>query len=89
VESHRRAIAVLDAARDLGIRVGVRDDSGYWEHRDEHRLVRAVEKWNSIVAKVAGGMVDRGDVAGLSNAGLKVEAPIFHHPQFEHLESED
>jgi hypothetical protein len=37
-------IAVLDQARALGFRVEVRDDGGYWEHRDVWKLLDAVER---------------------------------------------
>jgi len=88
VESHRRVIDLLDAARDLGLTVGVRDDSGYWEHRDEQRLAEAVEQWNALVARIAGPLVDGLEAAALNAAGLKVDAPIFRHPEFELLEGQ-
>jgi len=61
VESHRRVVALLDAAADLGFQVSARDDSGYWEHRDEQRLVKSLEYWNRLVAKFAGRLAEAWD----------------------------
>jgi hypothetical protein len=83
VACHRAVIALLDAARALGIAVEVRDDSGYWDHRDERRLVESAEHWNALVAKIAGRLAD-----GLEPTGLKAEAPVFRHREFERLEME-
>lgn len=81
VRCHRAVIALLDAARALGLEVEVRDDSGYWDHRDEGRLLESVEYWNAVVAKIAGRVTD-----GVEGAGLKADAPVFRHPEFERLE---
>jgi hypothetical protein len=50
VTCHRAVIALLDAACALGMAVEVRDDSGYWDHRDERRLVESAEYWSALVA---------------------------------------
>jgi len=81
VRCHRAVIALLDAARALDLEVEVRDDSGYWDHRDEGRLVESVESWNSIVARIAGRVAD-----GMEATELKVNSAVFHHPEFERLE---
>ena len=81
VRCHRAVIALLDAARALGLEVEVRDDSGYWEHRDEGRLVESVKNWNSIVARIAGRVAD-----GVEATGVEVDSAVFHHPDFERLE---
>lgn len=83
VACHRAVIALLDATRALGIAVEVRDDSGYWDHRDERRLVESAEYWNALAAKIAGRLAD-----GLEPTGLKADAPVFRHPEFEQLEME-
>jgi len=44
VRCHQSVIAVLDQARALGFEVDVRDDGGYWEHRDVWKLLDAVER---------------------------------------------
>jgi len=44
VRCHQSVIAVLDQARALGFTVVVRDDGGYWEHRDVWKLLDAVER---------------------------------------------
>lgn len=89
VESHRRVIALLDAARDLGLTVAVRDDSGYWADRNEQKLVEAVERWNSRVARIAGRFADAFEQPGLRESGLKADAPIFQHRDFERLEAQE
>jgi len=88
VESHQRLIALLDAARHLGFVVAARDDSGYWEHRDQKRLVESVEQWNARVAGIAGRIADSLDGTGPHKTAFKVEAPIFRHSRFEQLESQ-
>src|SRR5207247_4450671 len=72
VSCHRAVIALLDTARAFGIAVEVRDDSGYWDHRNERQLVESAEYWNALVAKVAGRLAD-----GLEPTGLKADAPVF------------
>ncbi len=89
VESHRRLIALLDAAQSLGLAVGVRDDSGYWEHRDERQLLDALAHWNALVARIAGRVADGFDASAGEGPGPKLEAPIFRDPHFEHLEAEE
>lgn len=81
VRCHRAVIALLEAARTLGLEVDVRDDSGYWDHRDEGRLVESVEHWNAIVARLAGRVAD-----GMESSELKVDSPVFRHPEFDRLE---
>lgn len=81
VSCHRTVIELLDAARALGLEVDVRDDSGFWDHRDESRLVASVNYWNSLVARLAGRTADRMDATD-----LKVDSPVFRHPEFERLE---
>jgi hypothetical protein len=69
----------LDRAIDLGIDVVVHDETGYWETRDETRLLAEVHRMNGIVARFAGAFSDK-----LSSDSI--QAPIFEHPRFEHLE---
>lgn len=81
LQCHRTAIALLDAARALGLAVEARDDSGYWEHRDERRLLESLEHWNALVARIAGRVADQVEATG-----VKADAPVFRHPDFERLE---
>jgi hypothetical protein len=77
VECHTRLVAILDHAVALGIEVTVIDEGDYWESRDTAVLLRELRKMNHLLAKVAGS---------ISDAGHKVESPIFEYPNFEHLE---
>ncbi len=72
---------LLDHAIALGVSVVVRDETHYWETRDEQRLITAVHDMNRIVAALAGKLSDH---AGVVNG--RVQAPIFGHPRFERLE---
>ena len=76
VRCHTSLVALLDRAIQLGIDVDVHDETFYWETRD---LIDEVQKMNGLVAALAGRIAD---------AGHRVEAPIFEHREFEHLEME-
>lgn len=78
---HRAVIALLEAAAALGITVSVRDDSGYWDHRDETRLLASLYEWNRVVARIAGRLASAVD-----GAALQAVSPVFRHPDFERLE---
>jgi len=78
VACHLSLIRLLDEAIRLGIDVVVRDDTQYWETRDEARLIAEVCSMNQTVAAIAGKF---SDVIGPS-----VGSPLFAHRQFEHLE---
>jgi hypothetical protein len=79
LRAHKAVIALLDAAIRLGVNVEVCDDSQYWSHRDDQRMLRTLREWNGLVAAVSGMLKDR--IAD-------VQSPIFDHPEFEHLEAE-
>jgi hypothetical protein len=83
VKCHVGLVRVLDHAIALGIGVSVEDETGYWEHRSAEKLIAAVEDINRIIARFAGAMSDR------LGEGHRVEAPIFEHADFEHLEMEE
>jgi hypothetical protein len=72
---------MLDYAGKVGVDVVVRDETHYWETRDEQRLIAEVRKMNHIVAAFAGRL---GDL-GVPGSG-ELRAPIFGHPRFERLE---
>jgi hypothetical protein len=77
---HTSIIALLDEAVRLGFDVRVMDEGEYWETRDMHKLAGKVDDMNHLIAGLAGALYDKlGDDVGL-------EAPIFDHPNFEHLE---
>ena len=79
---HRAVISLLDAAAAPGLGVDVRDDSGYWVHRDQARLLASVDEWNRIVARLA----RLADVT--EESGLRAMSPVGHNPNFERLEME-
>lgn len=82
IKCHLGLVRVLEHASTLGITVSVEDETGYWEHRSTAKLLDAVRDMNRLVARFAGALDDRiGD-------RHSVEAPIFDHPDFEHLEME-
>ena len=53
------------------------DEGEYWETRDDDVLLKALRRSSQALAALAGKLRDEG---------LEVEAPIFEHPRFEHLE---
>lgn len=79
VACHTSLVALLDRACSLGVDVTVRDETHYWETRDEARLIAEVAAMNRVVAAIAGRLMD---AAGT----VRVEAPIFEHRRFERLE---
>ena len=76
---HTTLCALLDYARELGIGVRVDDEGYYWDTRDTTRLLAEVHRMNRLIAGFAGRLSDQ-----LPN----VQASIFEHPEFEHLEME-
>lgn len=81
---HRTLVAALDAAQVLGFGIAVRDETGYWESRDPHQLVRAVADMNGLIARFAGKFTDAVRDAGADSRAVQGE--IFKHPDFERLE---
>lgn len=80
VTCHTGLVRLLEHAKTLGMDVVVRDETHYWETRDEQRLIEEVHRMNQIVARIAGTLSDAVD------QGPVVRAPIFAHPRFERLE---
>jgi hypothetical protein len=81
VACHTGLVKLLDYAIQTGVKVVVRDETHYWETRDEARLIAEVNAMNRVVARVAGRL---GDVKAVPDGQLR--APIFQHPRFERLE---
>lgn len=83
LKSHLTVVAALDAARDEGFELDVFDDGGYFEHRDVDALLAELDRWNHLVARVAGGFIDalRGRVDGT------IAAPIAARADFERVEA--
>lgn len=65
----------------VGVKVVVRDETHYWETRDEARLIAEVNAMNRVVARIAGQL---GDLKAVPDGQFR--APIFQHPRFERLE---
>jgi hypothetical protein len=80
VRCHRGIVALLDVAVSLGVEVDVGDEGEYWETRDEQVLLSHLRRMNHIMAALAGHL---SDALGPERS---VEAAIFAHPDFEHLE---
>jgi hypothetical protein len=80
VVCHTLLVGVLDRAVALAVAVDVRDETQYWETRDESRLIAEVHAMNRLVARFAGAV---SDALGESH---RAEAPIFSHRHFERLE---
>jgi len=80
---HGGIVAVLDEAERLGMSVDVRDDGKFWDHRDAGLLRAEVDRWNGLVAVVAGKLKDKLGEAGIHD----IIAPITDDPLFEHLEA--
>ncbi|HET6882072.1 MAG TPA: hypothetical protein VFI31_18040 [Pirellulales bacterium] len=80
LRAHLSIVALLDAARDLGLLREVGDEGGYWEKRDVTSLADQVRYWNTAIAGLAGSIKDL--------LGGAAEAPITNYPNFEHLEAD-
>ena len=82
LKAHLSLIELLDQIRLTGVKVRIRDDSRYAQHRNVDRLLRCLRDWDSVVARVVGNLDDAlGDAAGT------IVAPIKDRPDFEHLEA--
>lgn len=82
---HGSLVALLDAARQIGVEVTVSDETGYWESRDPRQLTAAVADMNRLVARFAGALTDAVRDAG--GDSREVQGSIFEHPDFERLET--
>jgi hypothetical protein len=87
IRCHGSMVALLDAAREIGLGVVVHDETGYWESRDERELLARVTDMNRIVARFAGSFTDHIRTSG--GDSRRVQGEIFAHPDFERLESEE
>jgi hypothetical protein len=81
---HRRVVSLLDFCRKGGLEVVVRDEAGYWENRDEAKLLKAVRSSEAMLAAFGGLLKDQADPKSKRN----IESPIFDYTNFEHLEHE-
>jgi hypothetical protein len=79
---HTTVVCLLRSTLDLGIRVRITDEGGWWPHRSDPVLRQALEKNNQLVAALGGALKDQ------SPNEASVASPIFAHPDFERLEAE-
>ncbi|MEO8622035.1 MAG: hypothetical protein ABI625_13280 [bacterium] len=82
VQCHLAVVRMLEEAERIGFDVTVHDEGFYWETRSTERLLLEVRKMNRIMARLAGALHDA------LPADRTLEAAIFEHPDFEHLEME-
>ena len=80
---HTTVIALLRHCADLGARVRISDEGGWWPRRSDATLRRKLDEMNGIVAAFAGAMKDADD-----EGGPTIASPIFAHPHFERIEAE-
>lgn len=83
LQAHVGLVRCFDFLQSLGVEVQVADDSGFWQHRNEQQLRKALDDWNELVAALAGQLKDQ---LGTSGAG-GISGPILTAPDFEHLEA--
>lgn len=79
-QCHTGAIELLRDAANLGAKVRISDEGGWWPRRSERLLREKVAQYNGLVAALAGAVKDASDG--------HLAAPILAHPQFERLEAE-
>jgi hypothetical protein len=82
LKAHVSIVRMLDECRRLGMEVTVHDESKYWDHREEKKLLEELKKWDEMMAGFAGHLCD-----ALEPQGMPVVAPIKDRPDFEHLEA--
>ncbi len=51
---HKAVVDILDFWRQVGVMVEVTDEGGFWESRSEEKLRAVLEKYDGLVAAVAG-----------------------------------
>src|SRR5687768_7754529 len=81
---HLSIIRTLDHAKQLGMRVAIRDDARYPRHRDRQKLIAELHRWDELVAAIVGPLSDSLSAASPDAA---IVAPIKSRPEFEHLEA--
>lgn len=89
--AHKAVVATVEHARTLGIGVELHDAADYPRHRDDQRLRAELERWNCMLAGVAGRNRDRHAAADAAaefdREGILRRPRIFEHPMFEHFEA--
>jgi hypothetical protein len=83
---HVGLVRLLDCAGEMGLLTDVKDESGYFDHRNAAALVKEIKDWNTMIAGVVGAMKDTLESLGQDARSLISE--ITKYPDFEHLEAE-
>jgi hypothetical protein len=82
---HKTIVSLLKFWRQLGVTVKVSDEGEYWTTRSEKKLRDILNRYDGLMAVVAGAFKD---AAGETGTGQAVEAPILARSDFERLEAE-
>jgi hypothetical protein len=86
-ECHIAVCAMLDNIyMNDRLNIEVSDEGEFWEKRDVQALINEVGDWNRMIGAFAGAMLDMTSLSEFN--GVKLEAPILNHPDFEVLETE-
>lgn len=78
IQCHLTVVAMLDAAKKMGLGVEVSDEGNYWDNRNVEALAKEVGEWNEMIAGLAGVLTDQFK---------NIEAPIKRFGDYEHLEA--
>lgn len=78
LNAHIGIVKLCDLAKELGFETEITDEGDYYQKRDEKTLVEKMVFLERAMAGLAGALKD---------SGLKTEAAISDHPQFERLEA--
>jgi len=79
---HSAVLRLMENAEHFGLAVEVEDEGGLWETGSFAVLRKNLEEYGECVAALGGALREAA-----AADGQKVDAPIFDHPQFEHLEA--
>lgn len=74
---HGSLVSLLDHAAEVGMVAEVRDQTGFWDHRDWEAAIHEVEAMNGVVAGLASAFADQ-----LEDPALRVATPVADHPDY-------
>lgn len=80
---HLTVIELLAFWRTFDAKVAIHDEGGYWPRGSERVLRRTLAEYDQSIAAIGGALTDAVGESGRKN----IQAPVFAHPQFEHLEA--
>ena len=82
LKCHCAVIQLIEESTRFGLNVKVEDEGGLWETGSFAVLRKNLDEYNECIAAFGGALKDAA-----ASAGQTIDAPIFDHPQFEHLEA--